>query len=132
MSLFLRPPRRRCVASCGERNMSRAVFASLPFVVGLVVACSSGTTGGGEGTDGGASTSGGGTPGPGPAPTSTGGSSGTSGSSGAPAPSVGCHLTCACYQPPYHPDEIDCHSACTKLAGWTSDTVCAYFAGTEG
>jgi hypothetical protein len=109
--------------------MSRAVLASLVFGVGFVVACSGGTTGGGEGNDGGGSTSGGGTEAPGPAPTSTGG---TSSSSGAPAPSVGCHLDCACYEPPYHPDEIDCHAACNKLAGWTSDNVCAYFAGTEG
>jgi hypothetical protein len=102
--------------------MSRAFFVVVPFLCLVCAACSgSGAPSGGEGTDGGIV--------PSPSGTST---SPPPSDRPTPAPLVGCHQSCKCYEPPYHPDEIDCRAACTKLAGWTSDNICAYFAGTEG
>ncbi|HZO16157.1 MAG TPA: hypothetical protein VFB62_22940, partial [Polyangiaceae bacterium] len=38
---------------------------------------------------------------------------------------VGCHLDCACYEPPYHPAEIDCAVACSRIASLcASDPTC--------
>ncbi len=44
---------------------------------------------------------------------------------------VGCHLACACYQPPYSPAEITCSTACASAASvCDSDPscwVCPYY-----
>jgi len=118
------------------RSMRRRATCFASCVL-LLVGCSggsetgSGENGRGEGSE--TSSSSGSSSDTASGGSSSGSSSGTSGaSSGDPASkATGCHLTCKCYEPPYHPDEIDCSGGCQKLAGWTADSVCATWAGSD-